>query len=83
MQQAHAEGPALLVADNKTGYYGVHLAKSWWQASTSRGGKPYQAQVWRGGKNASLGHFATAEEAASRGRRRGRRRRSAQRRRRR
>ena len=26
--------------------------------------KPYQAQVWRGGKMAHLGSFATAEEAA-------------------
>ena len=28
--------------------------------------KPYQAQVRRGGKQVSLGHFATAEEAALR-----------------
>ena len=26
--------------------------------------KPYQAQVWRGGKYAFLGSFASAEEAA-------------------
>ena len=26
--------------------------------------KPYQAQVWRGGKKVHLGGFATAEEAA-------------------
>ena len=26
--------------------------------------KPYEAQVWRGGKKVSLGIFATAEEAA-------------------
>ena len=26
--------------------------------------KPHQAGVWRGGKKVSLGHFATAEEAA-------------------
>ena len=57
-QQAQAEGLTLRVADNKTGYFGVNLA-------TKPGlPKPYQAQVWRGGKNAHLGSFATAEEAA-------------------
>ena len=57
-QQAQAEGLTLLVADNKTGYYGVHL--------DNRPGKPkpYAAQVWRGGKQVSLGSFVTAEEAA-------------------
>ena len=55
--QAKAEGLTLLVADNKTGYFGVnadHRAKT----------NPYQAEVWRGGKTVSLGCFATAEEAA-------------------
>ena len=54
--QAQTEGLTLLVADNKAGYYGVYHkpGKS----------KPYQAQVWRGGKPVSLGYFATAEEAA-------------------
>ena len=44
------------MADNKTGYFGV----------THRPGysKPYEARVRRGGKQVSLGHFATAEEAA-------------------
>ena len=57
-QQAQAEGLTLRVADNKTGYFGVNLA-------TKPGlPKPYQAQVWRGGKNAHLGSFETAEEAA-------------------
>eukprot|EP00964_Phaeocystis_antarctica_P103602 scaffold68862_cov65-Phaeocystis_antarctica.AAC.2 len=57
-QQARAGGLTLRVADNKTGYFGVNLA-------TKPGlPKPYQAQVWRGGKNAHLGSFATAEEAA-------------------
>ena len=56
-QQAQAERLTLLVADNKTGYFGVHLK----QTSKS---KPYQARVWRGGKDVSLGTFATAEEAA-------------------
>ena len=55
-QQAEAEGLTLLKADNKTGYYNV----------SHRPGqpKPYQARVWRGGKDVSLGYFATAEEAA-------------------
>jgi hypothetical protein len=56
-QQAQAEGLTLLVADNKAGYFGVHLP-------TPGGFKPYQAQVWRGGKVVSPGRFATAEEAA-------------------
>eukprot|EP00964_Phaeocystis_antarctica_P009803 scaffold5333_cov56-Phaeocystis_antarctica.AAC.1 len=55
-QQAQAEGLTLLVAENKTGYFGVrqHPGRP----------KPYLAQVSRGGKDASLGSFATAEEAA-------------------
>ena len=55
-QQAQAEGLALLVADSKTGYFGVHLNPG----KT----KPYQARVKRGGKYVHLGSFATAEEAA-------------------
>ena len=47
----------LLLAENKTGYLGVHLAKPGQP-------KPYQAEVRRGGKNVHLGYFATAEEAA-------------------
>ena len=56
MLQAEAEGLTLLEADNTTGYYGVH----------QRPGrpKPYQARVKRGGKQVTLGCFATAEEAA-------------------
>eukprot|EP00964_Phaeocystis_antarctica_P004409 scaffold2386_cov74-Phaeocystis_antarctica.AAC.1 len=47
----------LVVAKNSTGYFGVYL--------THPGRpKPYQAAVWRGGKQVSLGYFATAEEAA-------------------
>ena len=53
--QAEAEGLTLLEADNKTGYFGV---------SHRPYPKPFQAQVWRGGKVVSLGSFATAEEAA-------------------
>ena len=47
-----------MVAENKAGYFGV----------VHRPGlpKPYQVQVWRDGKTASLGCFATAEEAALR-----------------
>ena len=56
-QQAEAEGLTLLKADNKAGYFGVHL-------SNSGKPKPYQAKVRRGGKQGSLGCFATAEEAA-------------------
>ena len=57
-QQAQAEGLALLVAETKTGYFGVSL--------DSRPGKPkpYQVQARRGGKRLCLGSFATAEEAA-------------------
>ena len=56
-QQAQAEGLTLRVAENTTGYFGVHLSKPGQP-------KPYMAQVWRGGKTVSLGCFATAEEAA-------------------
>ena len=55
--QAEAEGLTLLKADNTTGYFGVHLNKPGQP-------KPYQARVRRGGKEVSLGCFATAEEAA-------------------
>jgi hypothetical protein len=48
----------LVVADNRTGYFGVHL-------NNHGQSKPYyQARVWRGGKTVYLGNFATAEEAA-------------------
>ena len=55
-QQAQAEELTLLVSDNKAGYFGVN----------HRPGmpKPYQARMWRGDKQVSLGSFATAEEAA-------------------
>ena len=55
--QAQAEGLTLLVAETKAGYYGVCHN----QPGTP---KPYQTKVWRGGKQVSLGCFATAEEAA-------------------
>ena len=46
-----------LEADNKAGYFGVYLTKPGQP-------NPYQAKVQRGGKQVSLGSFATAEEAA-------------------
>ena len=56
LQRAEAENLTLLVADNKTGYFGVyHLPGQ---------SKPYLARVRRGGKKVNLGMFATAEEAA-------------------
>ena len=56
-QLAHPERQTLRSADNKTGFFGVsHNKRSQ--------PKPYQARVKRGGKNVSLGSFATAEEAA-------------------
>ena len=57
LQQAQAEELTLLVAGNKTGYFGVRLDKPGQP-------KPYQARVNRGGKKVHLGSFATAEEAA-------------------
>ena len=42
--QAKAKRLTLLVADNKTGYFGVHLKKP----TKSGQHKPYQAQVTRG-----------------------------------
>ena len=56
-QQAQAQGLTLLKADNKAGYFGVHLKKPGQP-------KPYHAQVRRGGKQVHLGSFATVEEAA-------------------
>ena len=43
--------------ENSTGYFGVNISKPGYP-------KPYQARVRRGGKQVSLGSFATAEEAA-------------------
>ena len=56
-QQALVEGLRLRVAGNKTGYFGVRLAKPGQP-------KPFHARVWHGGKQVHLGSFATAEEAA-------------------
>ena len=57
-QQAQAERLTLLKADSKTGYFGVKH-----QHKPGRR-KPFVTQVKRGGKQVSLGSFATAEEAA-------------------
>ena len=56
--QQQVEKLTLVVAENKTGYFGVSL--------DNRPGlrTPYLAQVTRGGKSVHLGSFATAEEAA-------------------
>ena len=56
-QQARAEGLTLLKADNKAGYFGVHVN----QASRVN---PYVAKVRRGDRVLDIGRFATAEEAA-------------------
>ena len=61
-QQAETEELLTLLvsvskAANQTGYFGVYRIN----ASQP---KPYQARVRRGGKQVSLGYFATAEEAA-------------------
>ena len=57
LRQAEAEGLTLLRSEsNSTGYSGVSF-----NTTTTR---PYQAKVRRGGKTVSLGHYATAEEAA-------------------
>eukprot|EP00964_Phaeocystis_antarctica_P030850 scaffold17456_cov51-Phaeocystis_antarctica.AAC.1 len=64
-QQAQAEGLALLVANNGTGYSCVYQADP---VPRRLGGfssrKLYMAQVRRRGKDVYLGSFATAEEAA-------------------
>ena len=46
-QQAQEEKLTLVVAENKTGYFGVRINPGQ--------PKPYQARVWRGGKNVHLG----------------------------
>ena len=51
-----AEGHTLVKADNASGYKGVSF--------DSKKAKPYQVRVQRGGKEVTLGSFATAEEAA-------------------
>jgi len=59
--QAQEEGLPLLKAfanrGSTTGYFGVHI-------DSRSQARPFSAQVWRDGKSETLGHFATAEEAA-------------------
>ena len=56
VRQAEAEGLALLTADSTSGYKGVSFE--------SKKAKPYKVKVHRGGKQVSLGYYATAEAAA-------------------
>eukprot|EP00964_Phaeocystis_antarctica_P085288 scaffold53852_cov74-Phaeocystis_antarctica.AAC.1 len=57
LAQAEAEGLTLIRSDGQSGFCNV--------AVDSRNmAKPYEARVWRGGKQVHLGYFATAEEAA-------------------
>ena len=56
LRQAEAEGLTLLKSDGSTGYKGVSFK--------SGRAKGYKAKLWRGGKDVTLGSFATAEEAA-------------------
>ena len=59
VRQAEAEGLTLQPSDNTAGYRGVY------KDCRSRGkAKPFNAKVWRAGKEVHLGAFATAEEAA-------------------
>ena len=53
---ASEEGLTLLVANNRSGYFGVCL--------DPRTSKPYEARVRRDGKEVGLGRFSTAEEAS-------------------
>ena len=54
---AAEEGLVMVFADTATGYKGVYSNNN----SISR---PFQAQIWQGGKMKSLGYFASAAEAA-------------------
>ena len=53
---AAEEGLTLLVANNRSGYFGVCF--------DPRTSKPYEARVRRDGKEVGLGRFSTAEEAS-------------------
>ena len=64
LQQAQAEKLTLLVAENKTGYFGVYHHAIGKAKPYLVKAKPYEARVSRDGKQVSLGSFATAEEAA-------------------
>ena len=55
--QAQTKKLTPLLADNSSGYFGVHLDQPGLP-------KPYKARVQRGGRTVHLGMFVTAEEAA-------------------
>ena len=58
LRQAEAEGLTLVRSEgNHAGYKGVHFLRA-------NLAKPYNARVRRGGKQVTLGYFATPEEAA-------------------
>ena len=57
VRQAEAEGLTLQPSDNATGFRGV-------RNNCHSLAKPFRAYVWRAGKEANLGSFASAEEAA-------------------
>jgi len=58
LRQAETEGLTLLQSESSnSGYKSVSFNRT---MKTT----PYKAEVWRGGKKVTLGHFATAEEAA-------------------
>ena len=59
IRQAEREGLTLITSGNSnTGYKGVCYCPK------EQGRKKYKLQVWEGGKNITLGMFATAEQAA-------------------
>ena len=60
-QQAQAEGLTLRVADNTSGFFGVHYKRTGRPRPLLR---PYQAKLRIGGTEVILGCFSTAEEAA-------------------
>ena len=58
IRQAEREGLTLATSSSNTGYKGVTFCPK------ERSSKKYKLKVWVGGKQVSLGWFATAEEAA-------------------
>ena len=59
---AAAEGLVLVPADNRTGWKGVHQQHGY--KRVSRNGVRFQARLWQGGEQHSLGAFASTAEAA-------------------
>eukprot|EP00964_Phaeocystis_antarctica_P096603 scaffold62887_cov57-Phaeocystis_antarctica.AAC.1 len=60
LAQAEAEGLTLARSDNQSGFRNVGVEG----ANIGRKARPYDAKVYRDGKNFRIGCFATAEEAA-------------------